>query len=61
VLQPGTQMPAGPLQTRPDIGPPHSPSPSVSVQPHVSLAVKQMGRGNVQRVMLVPEHSVHAP
>jgi hypothetical protein len=60
IAHPGMQVPAGPLQTMPDMGAPHSLSPSVSVHPHVPLA-RQMGLIPPQRVALVAEHSVQAP
>jgi hypothetical protein len=60
VLQPGMQMPAGPEQTSPEVGPPHSESPSVSTQPHRPSGV-QMGLTPPHSVVLEPEHSVQAP
>jgi hypothetical protein len=61
VLQPGMQMPTAPLQTTPDIGPPHSLSPSPSAQPQYPRLVRHWGLAPLHRSALAPEHSVQAP
>lgn len=60
-LQPGTQMPTGPLQMRPELIPPQSLSPLASEQPQRPKAVRQRGFGPPQRELSVAEHSEHAP
>lgn len=61
VLQPGTQIPAGPLQMTPDVELPHSLSPFVSEQPQMPSEVRHCGALPPQREELVPEHCVQAP
>jgi len=58
VPQPGVQMPLGPLQMTPDIGPPQTSS---SAHPHRPVSGRQLGLAPVQRPALVGEHSVQAP
>jgi hypothetical protein len=60
-LQPGTQIPTGPLQIKPDVGPPQSPSPATSLQPQMPTLATQRGLAPTQRALLVGEHSVQAP
>jgi hypothetical protein len=60
-LQPGRQIPAAPLHTRPEVGPPHSPSPSRSVQPHAPISVRHTGRPPPHKRTSAAEHSTHAP
>ncbi len=59
--QPGTQKPLGPLQTMPEVGPPHAESPPAPAQPHKPVAVRQVGCAPPQSAAFVAEHSVHAP
>src|SRR5258708_21386409 len=60
-LQPGTQMPAGPLQIRPDVRPPQSPSPLTFEQPQSPRSVRQRGLAPPHSCGCVPVHSVQAP
>ncbi len=59
--QPGVQIPFGPLQISPDIGPPHSGSDCGPAQPHRPVSGRHSGLMPPQRLALVPEHSVQAP
>lgn len=61
-LHPGTQMPAGPLQTTPDVLPPQSPSPPpVFEQPQIPRSVRQRGFEPPHRSACAAVHSVQAP
>lgn len=60
-LQPGTHVPATPLQIMPDAASPHSLSPSTSVQPQMPASAMQSGFVPAQRAALEAEHSTHAP
>jgi hypothetical protein len=60
VLQPGTHIPAGPLQMIPESGAPHSESPSTSEHPQTAV-LRHCGSLGVQSDRLPPEHSRQEP
>jgi hypothetical protein len=60
MAQPSMHVPADPLQTFPEVGLPHSESPSVSEQPHTPVD-KHWGLAALHRVSVEPVHSVQAP
>jgi hypothetical protein len=60
-LQPGTQIPAGPLQIKPDVLPPQSPSPLTFEQPHSPTLTRQAGFSAPHSCRCRAVHSVQAP